>query len=388
LSRGLVISSVGHTVNPITILNEKETEMATLYVTETGVQVHKQGQRLIVKRGPEVLQDIPMIKVDRVVVIGKGVNISTPTLITLTRRRVPVNFTCGMTVLGREHRHSRLRMLQALAVNDSARAMAIAQAIVSGKVNNQRVLVQRHAGGATGARNALATMDHMRRQVDSAQNLDELRGREGMAAKEYFHLLRLILRPPSDGRSWGFERRAYYPPTDPINALLSFGYTLLLNDLVAACQISGLDPDLGFFHAIDYNKPAMALDLEEEFRPIIVDSIVLAAANRPLFNLSDFEVGHPSQPNDEDEDQDVPHLSLPFPKDGRWDGGEGVRPIYLKETSRVRFINLYEARINEQILYPATGEQTSYRRIFELQAYRLVRVILGEVKDYVPFMVR
>lgn len=365
--------------------------MATLYVTETGVQVHKEGQRLLVKKGREILQDIPMIKIDKVVLMGKGVSITTPTLYALTRRKVDVLYLGRggqMRVVGREHRHSRLRMTQALAVNDPARVMTIAQAIVSGKVNNQRVLVQRHAEGAPWARSALATMDTMRRQVDTSQNLDELRGREGLAAKEYFGLLRRLLRPPSDGPTWGFDRRAYYPPSDPINALLSFGYTLLLNDLIAACQIAGLDPDLGFFHAIDYNKPAMALDLEEEFRPIIVDSIVLTAANRPIFSLRDFEIGQPYRRN-EDDDEENPHSSVPSQtRTGKEGGGEKTRPIYLKEAARNRFISLYETRINEQIMYPATGEKTSYRRIFELQAYCMARVILGEMDRYKPFMVR
>lgn len=360
--------------------------MATLYVMEKGVQVHKQGQRLVVKRGQEVLQDIPMIKVDRVVVMGTGVNITIPTLFSLTRRRVPVIFTQGMRVLGREHRHSRLRMTQALAINDPARTMAVARAIVSGKVSNQRVLVQRHSESAPLARYALATIDSMRRQVETSQNLDDLRGREGLAAKEYFGLLRKILKPPTDGNSWGFERRTYYPPTDPINALLSFGYTLLLNDLVAACQVAGLDPDLGFFHAVDYNKPSMALDLEEEFRPIIVDSIVLTAANRPLFSLSDFEVGQLRRRNDEDDENGDEGLKKGEQQLSHQE--QAARPIYLKEAARKRFISLYEARVNEQIQYPTTGEQTSYRRIFELQAYLMARVILGEVDRYAPFLVR
>ena len=364
--------------------------MATLYVTETGVQVHKQGQRLLVKRGQEVLQDIPMIKVDRIVLMGKGVGITTPTLYALVRRKIGIYYlNSGGGYVGewksREHKHSRLRQVQARVSDDPEKCLAVARSIVSGKVNNQRVLVQRHSEGAPWARNALATMDHMRRQVDSAQNLDELRGREGMAAKEYFYLLRLILRPPSDGRTWGFERRAYYPPTDPINALLSFGYTLLLNDLVAACQISGLDPDLGLFHAIDYNKPAMALDLEEEFRPIIVDSIVLAAANRPLFGLRDFEIGQPYRRNEDDDDQDTTSNRSEQTTSPQ---NQESRPIYLKEAARKRFISLYEARVNELIQYPAAGEQTSYRRIFELQAYLMARVILGETDRYVPFMVR
>ncbi|MHC1733409.1 MAG: CRISPR-associated endonuclease Cas1 [Bacteroidales bacterium] len=370
--------------------------MGTLYVTETGVQVHKEGQRLLVKRGSEVLQDIPMIKVDQVVLMGKDVSMTTPTLHALAQRKVGVYFLSkqGKFIVGthrEEHGHSRLRQAQTRASDDPARSLLIAQSIVKGKVNNQRVLVQRHAEGAPWSRSALAQMDIMRRQADASQTLDELRGHEGLAARDYFYLMRQILRPPSDGQSWGFERRTYYPPTDPINALLSFGYTLLLNNLIAACQISGLDPDIGFFHAIDYNKPAMALDLEEEFRPVIVDSIVLAAINRPIFGLRDFEIGQPWKKDEEEEDPPPSLVAVSNPRARPTTQTEknGVnRPIYLKDTARKRFIGMYETRINEQITYPATGEQTSYLRIFELQAYAMARVILGEAEQYTPFTIR
>jgi len=133
-------------------------------------------------------------------------------------------------------------------------------------------------------------MDAMTGRVQSARNLDELRGLEGQGAKEYFSLFRRLLRPPSEGGTWGFERRAYYPPTDPVNALLSFTYSLLLRDIVTACELIGLDPYLGFFHAIDYGRPSMALDLMEEFRPIVADSVVLEAANRLTLEGIEAEV--------------------------------------------------------------------------------------------------
>lgn len=377
--------------------------MSTLYVTEMGVQVHKEGQRLLVKRGEDVLQDIPMIKIDRVVLMGKGASITTPTLYALSRRKVGIYFLSSrgkfmLRTVGEEHNHSRLRQAQMRACDDPVRSLNIARGIVNGKVGNQRVLVQRHSEGAPWARNALAQMDEMRRNVGAAQNLDELRGREGLAARDYFNLLRQIIRPPADGRSWGFERRAYYPPTDPVNALLSFGYTLLLNDLVAACQITGLDPDMGFFHAVDYNRPSMALDLEEEFRPVIVDSIVLLALNRPFFSLRDFEIHNPQVRDDDEEEaagsstrpEDTKML-LPVQKPAQ-PSAPGTRaallPIYLKEAARKRFIQLYESRVNEQVFYPPAGGQTSYRRVFELQAYAMARTIMGEVERYVPFVIR
>ena len=348
--------------------------MTTLYITEPGVQVHKKGERLLVSRGEEILQDIPMIKVNRLVLIGRGVGLTTPAVFALARNNIDVLYLTGRggfvsRLVGREHKHSRLRHSQALAVSDAAITFSVAKTIVEGKVHNQRVLVQRHAEGASWAGRALRVMDQMKQQVDSTRSLDEVRGLEGMAAKEYFGLLRQLMRPPRDGRSWGFERREYYPPPDPINALLSFGYTLLLNDLIAACQVVGLDPDLGFFHAIDYGKPSMALDLEEEFRPIIIDSIVLTAVNHSLFGLSDFAV--PTR----DE------------RAGN-EGSQKARPIHLSDEARKRFINLYETRLGEQIHYPPQGETTSYRRILELQAYQMARLILAEIPHYQPLTVR
>jgi len=356
--------------------------MATLYVTEPGVQVHRIGQRLVVRKGDEVLQDIPLIKVDRVVLMGRGVGLTTPALHALAQKQVDVlylNSRGGFIsrMVGREHKHARLRHAQALAVSEPERCLRVARSIVVGKVPNQRVLVLRHVEGAAWAGAALNQMDNMRRQVSSADDLDALRGREGLAAKEYFRILRGLIRPPRDGSSWGFDRRAYYPPPDPVNALLSFGYTLLLNDLVTACQAAGLDPDLGFFHAIDYGRPAMALDLEEEFRPVIVDSLVLAAVNRPLFGLQDFEAG-PRQ------EVDLPEDSAPR----QAAAGEKLRPVFLKDAPRKQFIALYEARVNETVMYAPSGESTSYRRIFELQAYAMARAILGETSDYVPFTIR
>ena len=361
--------------------------MGTLYVTEAGVQVHKEGQRLLIKKNGEVLQDIPMIKVDRVMLVGRGVSITTPTLYALAERKVGVFYlnSGGRMVasVGSAHGHSRVRQAQVRACDDPVRALTLAQAIVSAKVSNQRALVQRHSEGRPEARAMLDVMEEQRREVSAARGLDDLRGREGLAARAYFDLLRRLLRPPAGGRNWGFERRAYHPAPDPVNALLSFAYSLLLNDVTAACYLAGLDPDLGFFHTIDYNKPSLALDLEEEFRPVIADSVVLLSINRPLLGLDDFETGQPRTPGEaEDTVQPVePALQTPT-------AGQGARAVYLKDAARKRFIDLYEKRVNEQVVYPPTGEKTSYRRIFELQAYAVARTVLGEQPAYQPFTIR
>jgi CRISP-associated protein Cas1 len=353
--------------------------MSTLYLTQPGSQLHKEHDRLLVKRGDEVLEAIPLIKVDQVVLMGRGVSITTSALHALTRKGSDIVYLSGSggyisRVVGAEHKNGRLRHQQSLLASDPSCALRTAQNIVHGKVNNQRVLVQRHAERASWAGRALAAMDDMARRVRGSQDLDQLRGMEGQAAREYFGLMRRMLRPPSDGDTWNFERRAYYPPTDPVNALLSFTYSLLLRDMTTACELIGLDPYLGFFHAIDYGRPSMALDLMEEFRPIVADSIVMEAVNRPYISLVDFEQVDLSEKESERDEFTEPRST--------------VHAVYLAGSGREKIIALYENRVNDESMFTYQEQQVSYRYIFQLQAQAMARLIQGEVSEYVPFTVR
>jgi CRISPR-associated protein Cas1 len=353
--------------------------MATLYVSQPGAQVCKADECLVVRKGDEVLDQIPIIKVDQVVLMGRGVSLTTTALHTLTRRGVDVVYLTGSgrfvsRVVGMEHKHSRLRHQQALASSDPRVALGVASSLVHGKVLNQRVLVQRHSERQSWAQRALDGIEAMAQRVDKARDLDELRGLEGQAAREYFGIFRRLLAPPKEGSSWGFERRAYYPPPDPVNALLSFAYSLLLRDIVTACELIGLDPYLGFFHAIDYGRPSMALDLEEEFRPAVADSLVLEAINRPFVTLADFEQVDLVEAESEKEVADPRRAD--------------TRGIYLAETGRMSIITLYENRVNQTVVHGPSGDRTTYRQIFQAQAQQMARVILGETQRYVPFSIR
>jgi CRISP-associated protein Cas1 len=356
--------------------------MATLYVTETGTQVRKAGERLVLVRGQDVVEEIPLVHVDQVVMVGRSVSLTTAAMFALTQKGADIVYLTGAgrfvsRVQGSEHKHGRLRHSQALMVSDERITLPIAGGMVQGKINNQRTLVRRHADkNASQVTDALTGMDAMQKRISQARNLDELRGLEGQAARDYFALLRTILARPRDGASWGFERRVYYPPTDPLNALLSFGYTLLLNDMLAACQLAGLDPYLGCFHAIDYGRPSMALDMIEEFRPIIVDSILLNAVNRGMIALRDFRVG--SQKGKHPDDDEAAEEE---------DTG-AVRPVLLTDDARKRFLTWYEERVNEPVQYPPTGERNTYRRIFLLQAQQMARLMLGQAREYTPLLVR
>jgi CRISPR-associated protein Cas1 len=336
--------------------------MATLYVTQDGAQVHKENERLIIRKGKETLEDVPLIKLDRVVMVGRGVSLTTPAMYALTQKAIDVVFLrrgggFAFRLADGGHKHSRLRFQQALQTNRPEFALAVAKTIVAGKVRNQRTLMMRHARDAGQLKRlqpALDMMAQMGAQAAQTTTLDELRGTEGKAAAEYFGLYRQLLND-----TMGFQQRAYYPPPDPLNALLSFGYTLLLSEVESAALMTGLDPALGMLHAIDYGRPSMALDLEEEFRAVIVDSVVLQAVNSGLIKRDDFEL-------------------------------DGARKGWrLKDEPRAKFLTLYEARMQTEVEYPFPQPQrTAWRRVLLLQAQLMARVVLGEVKAYVPVEIR
>ncbi|GAB4400452.1 MAG: CRISPR-associated endonuclease Cas1 [Anaerolineales bacterium] len=353
--------------------------MSTLYLSQPGAQLHKDHDRLLVKRGDEILEAVPLIKVEQVVLMGRGVSISTSALHALTRNGIDVVYLTGTgkyvsRVIGQEHKNGRLRHQQSLLASDPLFSLRTAQNVVYGKIINQRAVVRRHAEGAQWAGRALTGMEEMIKMLGTAQDADQLRGMEGQAAREYFGLFRRLLRPPSEGGSWNFDRRAYYPPPDPVNALLSFVYSLLLRDMTTACELIGLDPYLGFFHVIDYGRPSMALDLMEEFRPIVADSIVLEAVNRPYVSLEDFEQVDLSEKESERDENEQPR--------------DSTQAVYLAGSGREKIIAMYENRVNDEGMFNYKGQQVSYRQIFQLQAQAMARLILGQAQDYEPFTVR
>jgi CRISPR-associated protein Cas1 len=333
--------------------------MATLYLTEQGSVLRKADERLIVTRGDELIDDIPLIKLERVVVMGKGIKITTPALFCLAKRGIDLVFLTqrgGFVTRmgGGTSKFGRLRYAQAMTVGDDEKVLAIAKQVVKGKLTNQRTLIKRHAGSKSWGRKAIDGIDRMLARLEGARDINVVRGLEGQGASLYFSAFRRLLK-----QDMGFKKRVYYPPTDPVNALLSFGYTLLLNELVGAVQLVGLDPYLGFFHAIDYGRPSLALDIEEEFRPIIIDSVVLYVVNKRVLTPSDF-----TKPQ------------------GR------KKAVYLSEHGRHAFIKAYEHRVNTKVTYPLTGERNTYRRCFELQVRQLARFILGEEREYRPMTMK
>jgi CRISPR-associated protein Cas1 len=301
-----------------------------------------------------VLQTVPLNKLEQVVLMGRGVQMSTALLVDLLLRGVPVLLTNQRgsrhyaTLSAGPSRFAVLRTQQLALVQDPARSLELARSIVQAKLTNQRTVLA--ATGWAAAPAAITQIDNALAQVAQVASVDVLRGYEGTGAAAYFGVWRTSL-----DQAWGFQGRAYYPPPDPVNALLSFGYTLALNEVQTAVQITGLDPYLGTFHVIEDGRPSLALDLLEEFRPVI-DRLVLDLLTRQAVTRSHFE--RPArQP----------------------------AAVYLNEAGRALFIDAYEALMQQRVRLP-TNEHTTLRRVVLLQTQAAVRVIRGDQERYSGFV--
>jgi CRISPR-associated protein Cas1 len=336
----------------------------TVYVKDQGAVVRKRGERLVVTKDHQELMDLPLMHVRQLAVVG-NVQLTTPAIAALLQNEVDVVFFSqrlkyrGRLMAGGS-KFAQLRHAQLQAMSDEARALDIARQVVLGKLTNQRVVLQRRLAAAQGSaagramQEAVDGIGTMRQGAVQARSLDSLRGYEGKAGAYYFAAYKAMLNP-----AWNFQGRAYYPPPDPINSALSLGYSLLLKDTIAAIQLVGLDPYLGFFHVIEYARPSLALDVMEEFRPILVDTLILELVQRQRLT--------PAQ----------------FVRTGRQE-----RPVEMSEAGLQLLLRTYEERLATRVQHPTTHEQTTYRRCLELQARQLASIVLGKQAQYVPMVIR
>ena len=331
--------------------------MATLYVTEQGARIEKEYRRVLVTKHDEVLLATPLARLSEVVLVG-WVGATTPALLMLLDAGVPLSFiTRSGKLRGRltppSAKNLPLRHAQYDRARDPAFCLKVARAIVDGKLRNSRALAYRirRSHPQIGA-SWLARIEQAVEAVVAAEDMNSLRGIEGSAAKAYFEVLRAALRAQMT-----FQKRTRRPPRDPANALLSLGYTLLTQNLMTACEVVGLDPYDGFFHADKYGRPALALDLVEEFRGPVVDSTVRLVINKRVIGPRDFEPGQ-------------------------------ERSIYLTHRGLRKFLQQYTHRLNTQILHPTYGRRLTYQRVFEVQARLLAKTIQGTLDNYQPFRVR
>jgi CRISPR-associated protein Cas1 len=330
-----------------------------LYVTEQGSKLSREGRRLIVTKDDETLAQVAVLQVSQVIVFG-GVQITTPALHLLLDEGIEVVLLSQYgkfygRVVSAPTGNGLLRVAQVVRSRDSAFALATAQEMVYGKVHNIKIFLQRYARRMDSEiiRSAAIGVDKMLERVKRTQNINSLSGVEGQASAIYFGVWKSLLKPP-----FTFEQRVRRPPTDPVNVLLSFGYTILLQNILGAVLTVGLDPFVGFLHQLNYNRPSLALDLMEEFRPLIVDSVVLRCLNNTIITEKHFT------PGDEE------------------------HPIVLSQEGVKLFIRELETRLTQSFHHPERNEDVTYRRLFLLQAYGLAGTLNLETDTarYRPFL--
>ena len=348
-------------------------EGAVLYLQEPGAHVGKRSEHLIVRKDGAEIQRVPIAAVRQVVVFG-NVQVSTQALECLATLEVPVVY---MTGYGRfiaalqpaPTKNVLLRVNQFRTFSDPQKSLQLAKAVVRAKIANQRTLLMRSlrsrtpdesANGAEPGRGsdepAARDMAELLRRLDRIADPAVLLGTEGQAAALYFGQFGRMLKAPRPGRGFDFKARNRRPPRDPVNSLLSFAYAMLLKDCFSALCAVGFDPYFGFFHVGRHGKPSLALDLMEEFRAIIADSVVLTLINNGSLVPKDFLVWREA--------------------------------CQLTEEGRKQFFRAYEQRMDTLVTHPLFGYQMSYSRMIEVQARLLAAHVRGDIPEYTGFTVR
>lgn len=304
-------------------------------------------------QGPD--EKIRLLDVSNLSVYG-NVSVSSQAIRALAEREIPIlhhsygGWLVAMTT-GVAFRNVELRTRQHRVADDPSACLDIAQALVIGKIKNQRTLLRRnHRSDPAVALRELSRLGALTQRVTT---IDELLGIEGLAAKAYFANFDGMLRETS---GFDFRGRTRRPPTDPVNSVLSFLYTLLTRDAVVALLGVGLDPYRGVLHQLHYGRPSLALDLAEEFRPLLADSVTLTLMNNRMLTPGDFL--------------------------------QRGLAVALKDQARRAVISAYEERMDTVVRHPLFGYSVSYRRILAVQARILARTIGGELPHYRAFVTR
>ncbi len=336
----------------------------TLYVTSEGAYVSKSGESAIVKVEGAVRMQVPLHHLSSIVCFGWA-GVSPELMAACVEAGISVAFLSATgrflaRVEGPLSGNVLLRRAQYRAADDPKATAALSRAFVAGKIANSRSVLQRAVrdrpdrDGAAAIGDAINHLARLAPSLLASQDADVIRGLEGDAAARYFGVFdHLIL---SDG-SFTFSSRTRRPARNPVNAMLSFGYALLLNDCLAAATAAGLDGAVGFLHRDRPGRPSLALDLMEELRSVVVDRLVLSLINLGQVNGSGFTT-------------------------------RDTAAVEMDETTRKTFLVAYQKRKQEELKHPTTGEGTTWAVVPHIQARLLARTLRGDLEQYPPFLLK
>ena len=344
-------------VRPISV---KHTRALPVYVQSYRGKVAKEGQRLAIEKGDSDKTYARLADVSQLVVMG-NVYVTTPTLHELMRRNIPVTWQSyggwflGHTI-GAGHANVELRTAQYKGSFDDSVCLKLARGWVQAKIRNSRTLLRRNWRCDDEPDAVLTDLTRLADRAGRTRDISTLLGIEGAAAARYFGNFNAVLRDNGDDDLFDMNNRNRRPPTDPVNALLSFGYAMLTRTFVTVLSGTGFDPYRGFYHQPRYGRPALALDMMEPFRPLIVDSVVVTAINNGEIRPTDF-------------------VRSPI-------------GVALSDAGRKRFLGTFERRLSQEVTHPLFGYRVEYRRLLEIQARLLGRYLMGEIPANPNFVTR
>ncbi|MDT8396906.1 MAG: CRISPR-associated endonuclease Cas1 [bacterium] len=333
-----------------------------MYVQSPRGYVRKDGERMVVEVAKEQVAAAAYGDVSQVALFGPA-SMTTPALHECLRREIPVTwFSYGGWFMGHTfgsgHRNVTTRTAQYRASFDDGKCLDLSRRLVAGKIANCRTLLRRNwKGGPDALPSLMTSMRGDVRRAVRAPSIESLLGAEGGAAGRYFANFSGMMNWKDEGEGgFDFNGRNRRPPRDPVNALLSFAYAMLVREWVVALSGVGLDPYRGFYHQPRFGRPALALDMMEPFRPLVADSTVLTAINNGEVRAGDFV--------------------------------RTAGACALTEKGRRSFIAAFERRMGLEVTHPIFKYRISYRRLLEVEARLLVRFLMGELKRYPVFMTR
>ena len=343
-----------------------------LYLNTPGYRVGCKDEVLTVKDKDRVIEEVRMRDVSHVALFG-NIQISTQAIQSLCEQEVPVTyFSMGGWFYGITRGHAMknvfLRMEQFRLARDETTCLSLARQFVHGKIRNHRTLLMRNHLEPPEA--IIGKLKRASEDALTAASIEELLGIEGAAASQYFQQFNGMVKveddlpglempgkdPKQRSFNFNFNNRNRRPPTDPVNAMLSLAYSMLSKDCTLAALAVGFDPYLGFYHQPRFGRPALGLDLMEEFRPLVAESTVLSCINNRVVTENDFV--------------------------------RAGQAVNLTAPGRKRFFQTYEQRLSSLITHPLFDYKVSYRRALELQARLLAKTLTGEIAEYIPLMTR
>jgi len=327
-----------------------------MYVASQGAVVGKSGDTLTVKVKGKTAARARLLDVSSVSIFGNA-QVTAQATRELLERGIPIcHFTYGGwlkgVTWGMAHKNVELRMHQFRVAGDQPGSLAIAKEMVTAKLRNSRVMLRRNHQQP--AATALEEIKRLTAMVEPADSFGTLLGIEGAVARVYFAHFGGMIK--AGNSAFDFRTRNRRPPKDPVNAVLSFLYSILMRQAMVSAMAVGFDPYMGFYHQPKYGRPALALDLAEELRPLIADSAALT-----LFNNAELK------------EKDFIHRA---------------GAVSLTQDGRKTVITAFERRMDTLITHPLFQYSISYRRILEVQARLLGRHLLGELKRYPGFTTR